>query len=60
MNFLFLHVALRILCMKNYAQQFNDIARSYLKNYFSLLPQFYGQESQVLNAHYLHYLLLSR
>jgi len=55
-HFLLLHVALRILCMKNYAKQFNDIARSYLKKYFLLLPQFYGQESQVLNAHYLLHL----
>lgn len=42
--------------MKNFAQQYNDIARAYLKNYFLLLPKFYGQESHVLNAHYLLYL----
>ncbi|KYN17993.1 hypothetical protein ALC57_09708 [Trachymyrmex cornetzi] len=55
-HFLLLHVALRILCMKNFAQQCNDTARSYLKKYFLLLPQLYGQESQVLNAHYLLHL----
>ncbi|KYN01402.1 hypothetical protein ALC62_07806, partial [Cyphomyrmex costatus] len=47
-HFLLLHVALRILCMKN--------AQSYLKKYFLLLPQFYGEESHVLNAHYLLHL----
>lgn len=55
-HFLLLHTALRILCTKDVAQQFNDVARTYLKNYFLRLPQLYGPESHVLNAHYLLHL----
>lgn len=42
--------------MKSVAQQYNDIARSYLRKYFLLLSKLYGPESQVLNAHYLLHL----
>ncbi|KYN10946.1 hypothetical protein ALC57_16916 [Trachymyrmex cornetzi] len=55
-HFLLFSIALRILCMENFAQKFNDAAKSYLKNYFLLLPTFYGEKSHVLNAHYLLHL----
>jgi hypothetical protein len=55
-HFLLFSIALRILCMRDFAQKFNDTAKSYLKQYFLLLPKFYGEKSHVLNAHYLLHL----
>lgn len=52
-HFLLFHVAFRILCAKHLTQKYNKHAESYLKTFFLQLPKFYGETSQILNAHYL-------
>ena len=51
-HFLLLHVAFRILCSDLY-EKYSDLAETYLKTFFMLLPKLYGSEFQILNMHNL-------
>lgn len=57
-HYLLLFTACRILCHEKLAKknEYIDLAETYLKNFFCLLPTFYGKDSQVMNYHNLIHL----
>lgn len=52
-HFMLLHVACRILSMKNIAIEKCDYARRFLKAFVSLVPAFYGEQFLIGNVHSL-------
>lgn len=55
-HFLLLHTACRILCSSELALEHVDFADEQLKNFFMLMPHFYGKSSQTMNFHSLIHL----
>ena len=52
-HFLLLHVAARILCSEEFCHLYFAHAKVYLRSFFIALENYYGPESQILNAHHL-------
>ena len=52
-HFLFFHTACRILSSKNVCLKYADQAKQYLRSFVIAMPDFYGLNSQVMNAHHL-------
>lgn len=52
-HFLLLYVSCRILCHSQLAVTHADYAKHLLRQFFILMPTFYGEDSQVMNFHNL-------
>jgi len=50
-HFLLLHVATRLLCCSLKATVYTQYAKDLYRHFFSLLPQLYGNDSQINNMH---------
>lgn len=55
-HFLLLHTSCRILSSENLFRRYAHFAKEYLKAFFIGLKDYYGDQSQVLNAHHLIHL----
>lgn len=52
-HFILFHSACRILCMDNLCVPLNGFAKEYIRAFVRGLVQFYGEQSQTINAHHL-------
>ena len=55
-HFLLLHTACRILCSEELCKRYTSVAKQYLRSFFIGLKDYYGPESQIVNAHHLIHL----
>lgn len=55
-HFLLFHTSCRILCSESLFRRYAHLAKEYLKAFFIALKDYYGAQSQILNAHHLIHL----